>query len=65
MKIILPIVFVAIGALIVFLLFGKKPTASKKPLMPTAQPTDVPTLEQSKQMPPWILLSNATSNYTA
>ena len=65
MKIILPIIFIALGALLVFLVFGKTATATKKTATPTAQPTDVPTKEQSQQTPPWILLSNATSKYTA
>ena len=67
MKIILPILFVSMGALLVWLLFGNKPTVTKveTPEPPKPGATDVPTLEKSQITPPWILLSNAVSNYTA
>lgn len=63
MKIILPIIFVGLGALLVWLVWGNKQQPQTPPVS-TPQPTDVPTQEQANQVPPWILLSNAVVNYT-
>lgn len=59
----LPIVFMGLGALLIWLLFGNKKKAEQAayvaPYEVKPGATDVP----ENKTPDWILLSNAASNY--